>query len=242
MNVERLVKESMCMEKNAMNNQVIKAISIGLAAFIAATGPIEAQAAQSTNTDDVRLHRAAQERASAVVAGNTDIEQELATAKDTEQKLQQAFETVRLQLEAEAKSQYARALEDAKYEFDFAQSVVGEKKWDYERALYAFETAQSRYKQYKIDHWKFWQWHDSQEYQEYRNVKNTYDKLKESLEKEERKMDEAESAFGQMGSPEVVGSYVEAAVQKARNSREYHKWQNAQNEVLRLMKEQEVMA
>ena len=230
MNVERLVKESMCMEKNAMNNQVIKAISIGLAAFIAATGPIEAQAAQSTNTDDVRLHRAAQERASAVVAGNTDIEQELAAAKDTEQ------------LEAEAKSQYARALEDAKYEFDFAQSVVGEKKWDYERALYAFETAQSRYKQYKIDHWKFWQWHDSQEYQEYRNVKNTYDKLKESLEQEERKMDEAESAFGQMGSPEVVGSYVEAAVQKARNSREYHKWQNAQNEVLRLMKEQEVMA
>ena len=230
------------MEKNAMNNQVIKAISIGLAAFIVATGSMEAQAAQNTNTDDIRLYRAAQEKASAVVAGNTDIEEELAAAKDTEQKLQQAFETVRLQLEAEAKSQYARALENAKYEFDFAQSVVGEKKWDYERALYAFETAQSRYKQYKIDHWKFWQWHDSQEYQEYRNVKNTYDKLKESLEKEERKMDEAESAFGQMGSPEVVGSYVEAAVQKARNSREYHKWQDAQNEVLRLIKEQEVMA
>ena len=84
------------MEKNAMNNQVIKAISIGLAAFIAATGPMEAQAAQSANTDVIRLHRAAQERASAVVAGNTDIEEELAAAKDTEQKLQQAFETVRL--------------------------------------------------------------------------------------------------------------------------------------------------
>ena len=28
----------------------------------------------------------------------------------------------------------------AKYEFDFAQSVVGEKKWEYQRALYAYDT------------------------------------------------------------------------------------------------------
>ena len=230
------------MKENAMDTYVIKAITIGLTAFIATTSPVETQAQTTNRNDDVRIQEAAKERATAIVSQNTDFEQELAAAKDTEQALQEAFDTIRLQLEAEAKSQYAKALEDAKYEFDFAQSIVGEKKWDYERALYAFETAQSSYKEYKKNNWRFWQWHDSQEYRKYTDVKNTYDDMKISLKQEERKMDEAESAFGQMASPEVVGKYVEAAVTKAKNSIEYHRWQVAQNEVLRLMKEQEVMA
>ncbi len=80
----------------------------------------------------------------------------------------------------------------AKYEFDFAQSVVGEKKWDYERALYAYETAQSRYKQYKKNNWRFWQWNNSQEHQDYLDVKRAYEEMKSSLELEERRMNEAE--------------------------------------------------
>ena len=75
----------------------------------------------------------------------------------------------------------------AKYEFDFAQSVVGEKKWDY-----AYETAQSRYKQYKKNNWRFWQWNNSQEHQNYLDVKRAYEEMKSSLELEERRMNEAE--------------------------------------------------
>ena len=80
----------------------------------------------------------------------------------------------------------------AKYEFDFVQSVVGEKKWYYERALYAYETAQLRYKQYKKNNWRFWQWNNSQEHQDYLDVKRAYEEMKSSLELEERRMNEAE--------------------------------------------------
>ena len=68
----------------------------------------------------------------------------------------------------------------AKYEFDFA------------RALYAYETAQSRYKQYKKNNWRFWQWNNSQEHQDYLDVKRAYEEMKNSLELEERRMNEAE--------------------------------------------------
>ena len=164
--------------------------------------------------------------------------QDITAAKDMEQQLHQAFEAVRLQLEAEAKSRYAKALEDAKYEFDFAQSVVGEKKWDYERALYAYEKAQSCYKQYKKDNWRFWQWKNSPEHQKYLDEKCIYDKQKDVLEQEEHKMNAAELAFERMASSEIVDRYVEEAVEKARHSEEYHRWQAAQEEVLRLTAEQ----
>lgn len=160
-------KESAVMAQKTMNHQVIKALSVGLAAFIALNSPMELHAAE--HTDTVRIEQAAWEKAETITGQTT--------------------------VTAHADTQYVKALEDAKYEFDLAQSVVGEKKWDYERALYAYETAQTHYRQYKKDNLRFWQWHDSQQYQDYTLAKAAYHKEKSSLENEETKMNEAEYAY-----------------------------------------------
>lgn len=233
------------MAKQSSNEQVLKAISIGLAAVIATTAPMTV----SAHSDSGNNHMKCDSLNSKLSGGETastqkklaDKQQELAAAQSVEAAKQTAYDNLRKQTMEEAKAQYEAELEEAKYEFDFAQSVVGDIRWIYERALYAYQTARANYKQYRKTNWRFWQWMDSAEYKALVMVRNEYDAAHHSLTEEQNRMNAAEDIYAALNTQVEAERYLNTALCETQKSQEYRSLIEAQNEVSRLETEKDAL-
>jgi len=95
-----------------------------------------------------------------------------------------------------------KALSEAKYSFDYAQSVVGDIRWEYERSLYAYQKAQDEYRRYRFHDLRFWRWAQSNEYKRFAAAEDAYRKQLDLLEQEQNRMHKAENAYDNMNTEE----------------------------------------
>lgn len=176
------------MKSRETNEQVLKAISIGLAAFIAGTAaPMTVMA----ETNDSYEHET---QSSYYDLIDSDVASIVVQFEDTDENIVEAAQAKAEDI-TDTQKVYGTVMDSAKYTYDFAESVVGEKKWDYERALYAYNKAQNKYKEYQKNNLKFWKWNKSKEYEEYIAAKEAYCNADKSLKQAQKAMDEAECAY-----------------------------------------------
>lgn len=165
------------MKNEEAKEKVLKAISIGLAAFIVSSAPMTALAETDDNYQETEI-----------LVSDGEEQSNLFSQEENQQVVKNAI--------LNAQNQLAAEVEAAKYAFSFAESVVGEKKWDYGRALYAYEKAQGNYKEYKKKNWwKAWNWKSSEEYEAYVAAINAYEEAEKSLNESQDAMNKAKKAY-----------------------------------------------
>lgn len=193
------------MKNQEANEKVIKAISIGLAAFIASSAPMTVLAESDDNQKQEKGNLIS-DSAEIIVS---DVESALENVENSQKGynfvIQEAQdkEDADIQNNTVAMADWTQKAEDAKYAYDYAESVVGEKKWDYERAKYAYQKAESNYKDYKKNNWKFWEWTGSKEYDAYISAKKAYEDVDISLKESQDAMNKALKEYEALSTQSV---------------------------------------
>ena len=180
------------MKSRETNEQVLKAISIGLAAFIAGAAPMIVMAEESTGYKQ-------ETQSLSYNVTESDIANTAVQSINTDKMIAKAAQ-VKAEAITDTKKENGTVIDAAKYTYDFAQSVVGEKKWDYERALFLYKTAQNDYKNYRKNNLKFWKWNKSDEYKKYISAKRAYCNADNSLKQAQKAMNEAECAYNSLNA------------------------------------------
>lgn len=180
------------MKNRETNEQVLKAISIGLAAFIAGAAPMTVMA----ETND-SYEKETQSLSYDLI--DNDVVSIVEQSINTDEKIVKAAQ-VKAEAITDTKKGYGTVIDAAKYAYDFAESVVGEKKWDYERALYSYRKAQNSYEKYQKNNLKFWKWNKSDEYEAYIAAKEAYCNADYSLKQAQKVMNEAECAYNSLNT------------------------------------------
>ena len=180
------------MKNRETNEQVLKAISIGLAAFIAGAAPMTVMA----ETNDSYEHEI---QSVSYDLNDSDFVSNIEQSINTDEKIAKAAQ-VKAEAITDTQKEYGTVIDAAKYAYDFAESVVGEKKWDYERALYSYRKAQDSYKEYRKNNLMFWKWKKSEEYETYIAAKEAYCNADDSLKQAQKAMNEAECAYNSLNT------------------------------------------